>query len=114
MCWEKKETYGEHDGDPAFYNGVSLRTQKAIIEETKAVTLGALGEDLGEANEPTVAEKVMASPVTPEDRKITCSADGVISIPAAAYSEPSGNTRDVFAMKSFGGGLQIFLPPFLP
>jgi len=78
------------------------------------VTLKALGEDLGEANEPTVAEKVMASPVTPEDKKITYGRDGVISIPAAAYSEPSGNTRDVIAMKSFDGGLQVFLPRFFP
>jgi len=111
----EKRTYGEHeDGTPAFWNGVALCTQRAIIEEAKAVTLDALGADLGEANEPTVAEKVMASPVTPEDKKITIGASGVISIPAAAYSKPSGNTREVLAMKSFGGGLQIFLPRFFP
>jgi len=110
----EKRTYGEHDGTPAFWNGVALRTQRTIIEEAKAVTLDALGEDIGEANEPTVAEKVIASPVTPEDRKIVYGEDGVISIPAAAYSKPSGNTREVFAMKSFGGGMQIFLPRFFP
>ena len=111
----EKRTYGENDkAPPAAWNAVSLRTQRAIIKESKAVTLDALGEDIGEANEPTVAEKVMASPVTPADRKITTGSDGVISIPAAAYSKPSGNTRDVFAMKSFGGGLQIFLPRFFP
>ena len=110
----EKRTYGERDGEPAFWNGVALRTQRAIIEETEAVALNALGEDLGEANEPTVAEKVLASPVTPEDKSIRYGEDGVISIPAAAYSEPSGNTREVFAMKSFGGGLQIFLPRFFP
>ncbi len=110
----EKRTYGEHDGAPAFWNGVALRTQRAIIEEAKAVTLDALGADIGEANEPTVAEKVIASPVTPEDRKITYGAGGIISIPAAAYSKPSGNTREVFAMKSFGGGLQISLPRFFP
>ncbi len=107
-------TYGEHDGNPAFWNGVALRTQRAIIEQAKAVTLDALGEELGEANEPTVAEKIIASPVTPADRKITYGKDGVISIPAAAYSKPRGNTRDVIAMKSFGGGLQIMLPRFFP
>lgn len=110
----EKRTYGESDGAHAFWNGVALRTQRKIIEESKAVTLGALGEDLGEANEPTVAEQVLDSPVTPEDKRIAYNADGVIAIPAAAYSKPSGNTREVFAMKSFGGGLQIFLPRFFP
>ena len=110
----EQRTYGESDGKPAFWNGVALRTQRAIIAEAKSVTLAALGTDLGEANEPTVAEKVIASPVTPEDKQITYGEDGVISLPAAAYSKPSGNTRDVFAMKSFGGGLQIFLPRFFP
>jgi len=108
----EERTYGENDGTPAFWNGVALRTQRAIIKESKAVTLDALGEDIGEANEPTVAEAVLASPVTPEDTKITYGPGGVISIPASAYSKPSGNTREVFAMKSFGGGLQIFLPRF--
>ena len=111
----EKRSYGENDKTPpAFWNRVSLKTQRSIIEESKAVTLAALGEDLGEANEPTVAEKVMASPVTAEDKKITTGESGVISIPAAAYSKPKGNTRDILAMKSFGGGLQIFLPRFFP
>jgi len=110
----EKRIYGENDGTPASWNGVALRTQRAIIEEAKAVTLDALGEDIGEANEPTVAEAVLASPVTPEDKKITYGPRDVISIPAAAYSKPSGNTREVTAMKSFGGGLQIFLPRFFP
>lgn len=107
--------YGENSkATPAFWNSASLKTQRTIINESKAVTLDALGEDLGEANEPTVAEKIKASPVTPEDREISYAANGVISIPAAAYSKPSGNTRDVLAMKSFGGGLQVFLPRFFP
>jgi len=110
----EKRTYGENDGEPAFWNGVALETQRAIIEESKAETLRALGEDLGEADEPTVAQQVMASPVTPEDKKITRGPGGVISIPAAAYDMPSGNTRDVVAMKSFAGGLQVFLPRFFP
>jgi len=110
----EKRTYGESDGAPEFWNAVALRTQRAIIDEGKAVTLAALGEELGEANEPTVAEKVIASPVTVEERKITYGENGVISIPAAAYSKPSGNTRDVLAMKSFDGGLQVFLPRFFP
>jgi formylglycine-generating enzyme required for sulfatase activity len=110
----EQRTYGESAGDAGFWNGVALKTQRAIIKESKAVTLAALGEDLGEANEPTVAEAVLASPVTPADKQIAYGKDGVISIPAAAYSKPSGNTKDVIAMKSFDGGLQVFLPRFFP
>ena len=111
----EKRTFGEsEEGTPAFWNGVALRTQRTIIDEAEIATLDALGEDLGEANEPTVAEAVLASPVSAEDKKINYGQDGAISIPAAAYSKPSGNTREVFAMKSFGGGLQIFLPRFFP
>ena len=110
----EKRTYGELDGKHEYWNGVALRTQRAIITESKAVTLDALGTDIGEANEPTIAQKVIESPVTEADKKILIGKDGVISIPAAAYSKPSGNTPDVVAMKSFGGGLQVFLPRFFP
>jgi len=111
----EKRSYGEHEKDkPAFWNDVSLKTQREIIKASKAVTLAALGEDIGEANEPTVAQKIIASPVTAADKKITTGANGVITVPAAAYSKPKGNTRDVTAMKSFGGGLQVFLPRFFP
>ncbi len=109
----EKRTYGESAGKPAFWSGVALRTQRDIIKASKAVTLDALGANIGESNDqPTEAQKVMASPVTPADRKISYLQGGVIEIPAAAYSKPSGNTRDVTAMKSFAGGLQVFLPRF--
>jgi formylglycine-generating enzyme required for sulfatase activity len=108
----EERTYGESAGKPAFWNGVALRTQREIIEASKAVALDALGADLGESNQQTAAQKIMATPIRPEDKKITVGKDGVISIPAAAYSKPSGNTRDVSPMKSFAGGLQVYLPRF--
>ena len=46
---------------------------------------------------------------TPEDKKISYAANGVISIPAAAYTK---SARDVKVMKSFTGGMQLFLPRF--
>ncbi|MDB4545389.1 hypothetical protein N9009_02405, partial [bacterium] len=51
----EKRSYGEHEDNPEFWNGLALTTQRAIIESGAAVTLDALGEDLGESNEPTVA-----------------------------------------------------------
>ncbi len=49
--------------DHAFWTDVANRTQTRVIEESKAVTLPQLGEELGEANEPTVAQQVASSPV---------------------------------------------------
>ena len=114
-------TYGEKGNRtaPAFWNGFALATQGGIIEDSKAVTLDALGAEFGEANGPTVAEGVMASAVKPEDGKITRGDDGTITIPAAAYTQPKGEAKDeeeaandVIAMKSFAGGTQVFLPHF--
>jgi formylglycine-generating enzyme required for sulfatase activity len=110
----EKRTFGLQDkGTPAFWNGLALYTQQTIRKESKVVTLDALDTELGESNILTAAQKVLASPVTPEDKEITYGKDGVISIPAAAYSnrssKPSGDTPEVSAIKSFAGGLQIFL-----
>ena len=84
----EKRTYGDSAGNPAFWNGVALYTQRAIIQESKAVTLKAVGEDLGEANESKVKRKVNAVTFTEADRTIVVR-HGVITIPAAACSKPT-------------------------
>jgi formylglycine-generating enzyme required for sulfatase activity len=114
-------TLGERENRtaPAFWNAVALATQGRIIEDSKAVTLAALGEQFGEASGPTVAEGVIAAAIKPEDSKITLGTDGTITIPAVAYKPSKGageddeeTSNDLIAMKSFGGGMQLFLPNF--
>ena len=107
----ENRTYGESKDNPGFWNRVSLKTQRDIIAESKTKTLDALGANLGESNE-TVAEAVMDTPVTDADKQIAYGEDGVIVIPAAAYSKPNRRAKDVLPMKSFAGGMQIFLPRF--
>lgn len=104
---------------PAFWNAVALATQGRIIEDSQAVTLDALGAEFGEANGPNIADGVIAATVKPEDSKITLGADGTITIPAVAYTQTKGGnedeeekSNDIIAMKSFGGGMQLFLPDF--
>lgn len=104
---------------PAFWNSVALATQGRIIEDSQAVTLDALGAEFGEANGPNIADGVIAATVKPEDSKITLGADGTITIPAVAYTQTKGGnedeeekSNDIIAMKSFGGGMQLFLPDF--
>lgn len=113
--------YGERDNKtaPAFWNAVALATQRRIIEDAKAVTLDALGVELGEANGPTVTEGVLAKAGSSEDRLVTTGPDGTITIPAAAFIKPGGGSEedggsksDAIPMKSFDGGMQVFLPRF--
>lgn len=110
----EERVYGEHAKRRSLdlWNAIALATQAKIIEESDAVTLDALGEAFGEASGTTVAEQIMATRLTPEARKITYGSDGSITIPAADYIKPDGNTKEVISMKSFDGGLQVFLPRF--
>ena len=114
-------THGERDNKtaPAFWNAVALATQGRIIEDAKVVPLDALGAELGEADGRSVAEDVLAKPASPEDIKITTRPDGTITIPAAAFTKATGDPdddggskSDAIPMKSFAGGMQVFLPRF--
>lgn len=111
----EQRCYAEFDkrAKPGFWNAVALATQRRLIEESDAAPLDALGAELGEASGKTVAEKLAAVAIAPDARKITQGSDGTITIPAAAYTNSEDNTEDVIAMKSFAGGLQVFLPRFL-
>ncbi|MCK4294051.1 MAG: hypothetical protein KAY65_12700 [Planctomycetes bacterium] len=103
----EKKVFGFLSGDPDFWNGVALYRQRAIIEEAKAVTLAAVGTDIGEANESKVKEKINAVTITEADRKIVVSKDGVITIPAAASSKPTNSTSKIKFMKTNLGGMQL-------
>jgi hypothetical protein len=96
--------YNSAEKNPSFWSWVALRTQQAIIEDSKAVTLGAVGANLGEGD---AEEKGTGKVETAE--KITHGPDGSISIPAALHTPLS---NDILTMKSFAGGHQVFLPRF--
>ncbi len=103
----EKRTFGFHSGAPAFWNGVSLYWQRAIIEKAKAVALAAVGTDIGEANESKVKEAIKAATIAEEDRRIVVGNDGVITIPAVACSKPTNSTRKIIFMESNLGGMQL-------
>ncbi|MFZ9935511.1 MAG: hypothetical protein ACO3JG_00475 [Luteolibacter sp.] len=100
-------SFGFLTGDPAFWNGVALYTQRKIIREADAKTLAAVGTDIGEANE--TKEKVEIAKVTlsAEDLAIAIAANGVITIPAAACSKPTESTGKILFMPSVLGGKQL-------
>ena len=109
--------YGENDPSlrfnslvtlkPNFWNRMALQAQTKIISDLISVTLEALGAELGESNKPTIAQQILSAPISADDKVIRYGQDGVISIPAAGYTQSSGNPREVLAMKSFEGGMLI-------
>ncbi len=101
----EKRVFGFLSGDPDFWYGVSLYRQRQLIKNAK--TLAAVGEELGEANESHVQYAVEAAKVTEADRKIVVDADGVITIPAVATSEPTKSSGKIIFMPSNLGGKQL-------
>jgi hypothetical protein len=93
--------------EPAFWNGVSLYTQRGLIEASKAKTLAAVGEDIAEATESKVKEKIVEVTMTEEDRWAVVDAKGVITLPAAATSNPTKSSGRVLFHNSFLGGKQL-------
>jgi hypothetical protein len=89
------------------WNSVALYRQRAIIEEAKAVTLAAVGEDIGEANETKEKVDIAKVTITEADKKILVGRDGVITIPAAACSKPTKSTGKIIFMPSNLGGKQL-------
>jgi len=104
----ERPVYGLNDrNEPGFWYGVSLYKQRQIIEESNAKTLAAVGEELGEANESEVKYPFKTAQITEADREIRVDNDGVITIPAAATSEPTKGSRKIIFMDSNLGGKQL-------
>ena len=103
----EKRVAGFLSGDPDFWYAMSFYRQSEMIEEAKAVTLAAVGEELGEANESKVQYAIESATVTEADRKIVVGKDGLITIPAVACSKPTKSTGKIIFMPSNLGGKQL-------
>lgn len=89
-----------------FWSNMAHVQARAIATASKAVTLGPLGQELGEANE-SEAKKATVVPqvaVTAADQKPVLGKDGAITVPSVAHTKPAGHFA---AMKSFAGGMQL-------
>ena len=93
---------------PGFWHSVALIKQNMIIENLKAQTHAAVGEDLGESDDDsTSASGPKKVEIPASQRKITIDKTGTIHIPAAACSKPTNNTKDILFMPSDLGGWQL-------
>lgn len=95
------------DEASGLWNSVALYRQRAIIEEANAVTLAAVGTDIGEANETKEKVDIAKVTITEADKKILVGRDGVITIGAAACSKPTKSTGKIIFMPSNLGGKQL-------
>jgi hypothetical protein len=101
-------TYGLIGKNPAFWNGVSLDTQRALIAAANTKTLAAVGEALGEANESAKdREEIAAVTITDEDRNVLIDSRGVITVPAAAASNPTKSSGKILFLNSHLSGKQL-------
>lgn len=85
--------------DGGFWSSVGQYQTGLLASE--AVTLGPLGQELGEANERE--QKVQSAAVSAADQQASVR-NGIITIPAVAHGKPSGKSA---AMKSYAGGMQL-------
>jgi hypothetical protein len=99
--------FGFVSGNPGFWYGISLYTQRAIIQAAKVKTLDAVGQDIAEANVTKEKIEIAKVALSEEDRKIHTDAKGAIIIPAAATSEPTESTGAILFMDSVLGGKQL-------
>ncbi len=111
---------------PGTWTLVSHDARDRIIREGNIVTLATVGEQFSEADDNTIAQEVSHSEITQADRTISHAPDGTIVIPAAAFitedGEPGASTprrggrrgggSSVAVMRSFEGGLQVYLKAF--
>jgi len=81
----------------------SMANDLSVALASKSVTLGPLGQELAEANEPEDKQKVASEKATASDQSVVVE-NGTITIPAVAHAKPSGKFID---MKSFAGGMQV-------
>ncbi|HEX5789722.1 MAG TPA: SUMF1/EgtB/PvdO family nonheme iron enzyme, partial [Luteolibacter sp.] len=104
--------YGFQAAAPGFWYGVSLYTQREIIEKAKVEALAAVGTNLGESNATGEQPVTGTNSQAGSDKKVVVGPDGSITLPAAAYVKPTGNTGEVRTLKSFREGQQLLLPRF--
>ena len=101
--------YGANqDITPGFWNAMSLHLQQRIITKSNAQTLEALGTNLGEADGSSITEEAASAEDVQET--ISVAANGTITIPAAAFA--TANRGQIQTSKSYGPGMQIFMPRF--
>ncbi len=106
--------YGQGGG---FWDGLAFYQKRAIVDDANQeraaadAELAALTAEearlLGESDKVLGDDQINEIEIPEEDRKITVSADGVMTIPAAACDRPKNSTDKVVFMPSWDEGTQI-------
>jgi hypothetical protein len=97
---------------PEFWQSAAMVVQNSIIDRLGVNALDAVGEDIGEANEAALRDKIATVDIPDSERKVTTDAKGVITIPAAATTTPTNSTDVIRFMPSNLGGIQLHYTRF--
>ncbi len=100
----EKPTYGLEGEPPQFWHAVALYLQRAMIEAAGAKALGAVGQEVAEADAVKEDHVNTANTVPEGVRKVRLEKDGTIVIPAVACSRPAQGTGKVRFLKTLEGG----------
>lgn len=89
-----------------FWSAAAQYQARAIAAAINAKELATVGEDIAESNESSEAIAIEAARVTDEEKKITISRDGDITIPAVALTT-AANPGSFIPMVCASGGKQV-------
>jgi hypothetical protein len=82
----------------------NLAHHQAVLLAARAVELGPLGQELGEANESSAQQIKLTAPAPALETQTASVRDGAIVIPAASAGKSTGSKA---VMDSFSGGAQL-------
>ncbi|MGC8553558.1 MAG: hypothetical protein ACP5O7_11935 [Phycisphaerae bacterium] len=95
-------------GTGGYWFAIADCEEREIIASGKPTYVTPSAAHLAEHNGPTLAQKLAAAEVPSSALEISVAANGVITIPAAAYRGHAGMVPGLTSMKSFSGGMQIY------
>lgn len=103
----EKKAFGFYAPTSGFWNAVALYRQREIIAAAEASPSPRQSTGGRNGRQPTLLDRILATDLTAAAERIAVAPNGVITIPAAACSKPTSNTRKILFMKSFLGGRQL-------
>lgn len=90
-----------------YWSNIAHYQSRAIAAALEAKDLGAIGEDLGESNVSKSPDYIEKVEITSADKEVTVTENGVITIPAIAFTTTAAKPSAFFAMAAPCGAKRL-------